>query len=319
MTKKGIIKMKSNNAIMMFKEFLVNRNFSEYTIKRYVREVRYFLLFIKKEDVKDLTKEDVFNYRKEIHRCGRYDSGSQRGIILSLSRFFKYLSRYEFILVDPFDSLDLKMAKRTTKRESVPEEDLKQFLDNIDGNSYLDLKDRAVFELLYGSGLRIGEACKLNMTDIDFQEGKAFIREGKGKKDRIVPIGKNTLNCIKAYIRKGRDYLKKIYDNDSLFLTYQGRRITPTNVEYVLKKRFKKMFGDKKICPHMLRHSFATHMLEAGAGIKQVKDILGHSSMQSTVTYTHFNTTSMKRIMKMYHPRENELYEEVKKEFDFID
>jgi len=306
--------MKSNYAIILFKEYLSNKNYSKNTIDRYKREVRDFILFTKKEDVRDMTKEDILNYRKEIYACGKYAKTSQNGIILSLSVFFKYLSRHEYILINPFDNLDLGMKKVETKRESIPEDKLKEFLDGINGNSYLDLRDRAIFELIYGSGLRVGEATNLNITDIDLNTGKIFIHDGKGKKDRVVPVGENTLLHIKKYIENARDYLSKIIDVDVLFLSINGRKLHVESIEYSLNKRFKNMFPDTKICPHMLRHSFATHMLEAGAGIKHIKDILGHSSIETTVIYTHFNINSMRKILKMYHPRENELYEEIKED-----
>lgn len=303
--------MKNNHALHLFTQYLKNKNFSKNTFSKYTREVRDFLIFIQKDDVREISKEDILSYRKNIYSCARYAKSTQRGIILSLLSFFKYLSKNEYILINPFDTLDLRMKKVETKRESISEAKLKKFLDGINGNNYLDLRDRAIFELIYGSGLRVGEVRHLNTTDIDLNAGKIFIEEGKGKKDRIVPIGKNTLSYIKKYIKNARCYLDKIIDSEALFLSINGKRMCVETIEYSLKKRFKKSFPGEKICPHMLRHSFATHMLEAGATIKHIKDILGHSSIQTTVAYTHFNVKSMKKILKMYHPRENELYEEV--------
>ena len=314
--------MKSNHALHLFTESLKNKNYSANTYGRYHREVRDFLLYLKTDDVREACKADILNYRKEINKSGKYGINSQRGIIFSISLFFRFLSRNEYILVNPFDNIDLSMKKTESKRESITEEKLSKFLDGISGNNYNDLRDRALFELLYGSGLRVGETCSLNMTDIDFHSGKIFIHEGKGRKDRIVPLGANTSGFLKNYVEKGRGYLKRIIDTEALFLTYNGIRIKVSTVENSLKKRFRKVFGDnEKICPHMLRHSFATHMLEAGAGIKHIKDILGHASIQTTIAYTHFNVASMKKLLKMYHPRENELYEEfdieeLKKLFD---
>jgi site-specific recombinase XerD len=124
----------------------------------------------------------------------------------------------------------------------------------------------------------------MKMTDVNFQAGKIFIQEGKGRKDRIIPM---------------------------------GRRMSNKSINTALQKRAYRIFPDLKILAHQLRHSFATHILEAGAGIKQVKDILGHSCIESTVIYTHFNSVSMRKILKMYHPRENELYEEFDEEAYF--
>jgi len=306
--------MKSIYALHLFREYLKHKNYSENTLIRYEREVRDFLLWSGKEDVREMSKQDILNYRKYISECGRFAVSSQRGIMLCLGVFFKFMLRNESILVNPFEGLELGMKKRQGKRESVAVEKLNKFLDGMGGVGYLDLRDRAVFELMYGTGLRVGETARLNLTDIDFNVGKLFVNQGKGKKDRIVPVGEKAIGALKRYIEKGRSYLKKIEDREALFLTIQGVRLKVGNIEHALKKRFKKQFGEAKICPHMLRHSFATHMLEAGAGIKHIKDILGHSSIQTTAIYTHFNVKSMRKILKMYHPRENELYEEFKAE-----
>jgi len=306
--------MKSFYALKLFKEYLKNKNYSENTVQRYERDVRYFLIFSGKEDVRDMSREDIMAYWGEIASCGRYTPESRRGIMTTLGMFFKFLLRNESILLNPFFCLDFSMKRREKKRLSVDACKLAEFLDCISGVNYADLRDRAVFELMYGTGIRVGEAVRLNVTDVDFNEGKLFVSQGKGKKDRVVPVGEKALLALKRYVDKGRNYLTKVKDREALFLTVQGARLKVNNIEQVLSKRFRERFPDEKICPHMLRHSFATHMLEAGAGIKQIKDILGHSSMQSTTVYTHFNVKSLKKILKLYHPRENELYEEVDEE-----
>lgn len=302
--------MKTSLALKLFTEALKNRNYAENSFKRYYREARDFLVFAGKEDVRELTSDDVIRYQKEIHHLDNYKAGTRRGIMNTISRFFRFLSRNGYILVNPVAGLDLLPEAVSGKRKSVDKEKLCAFLDAIDGSSFLDIRDRALFELMYGCGLRVGETVKLDMTDIDFQAGKVFVREAKGGRDRVVPVGETALLCVKKYVEQARSYLEEVVDTEALFLKGSGRRLTVAAVEFVLKKRYQNHFGDQHICPHMLRHSFATHMLEAGAGIKQVKDILGHKSIQSTVAYTHFDVRGMKKMLKQYHPRENELYEE---------
>mgnify|MGYP000678171646 CR=1 FL=1 len=212
--------------------------------------------------------------------------------------------------MNPCDFLDLETIRANTKRSTVEQKTISEILDSINSMKFLDLRDRSMFEMMYGIGLRVGEIVKLAVTDVDMREGKIFIRQAKGRKDRIVPIGKNALSLLKKYIEYGRNYLEKITDREILFLSGKGKRITVNDVAKALKKRAKTLYPDLRIYPHMLRHSFATHMLEAGAGIKHIKDILGHNSIETTVIYTHFNSQSLKKILKMFHPRENELYEE---------
>lgn len=302
--------MKSVYALYLFREYLKNRNYSVNTLTRYEREVKGFLVWCEKSDIREVVKEDIYAYRKETARSGRYKVSTQRGIMLSLCMFFRFLLKNDYVLSDPLGGLELAMKKRQTKRESVDKEKLCEFLDGIDGVTFLDLRDRAVFELLYGTGMRVGEAVKLDVTDVDVNSGKLFVSQGKGRKDRVVPVGERALETLKRYVEKGRSYLTSITDTQALFLTTHGQRVKVCNIERALKNRYGRVYPDEKICPHMLRHSFATHMLEAGAGIKQIKDILGHSSIQTTSLYTHFNVESMRKIVKMRHPRENELYEE---------
>jgi len=306
--------MNINYALEMFSEYCRNKNYSMSTILRNCHAVKSFMFFCGKEDVREIAKEDILKYQKELHTCERYTKGSQRTMMASVKIFFKYLARNDKILVNPFDTIDMSMKRTDTKRESIDEKKLKDFLDGINGLTFFDIRDRAIFELIYGTGLRGKETTELNVTDIDYQSGKIFIHEGKGRKDRIVPVGNNALKHVKEYIESARSKLKKIKDRDSLFVTKDGLRMKVINIRYSFKRRFKVQNPLDNVYPHILRHSFATHMLEAGAGIKQIKDILGHNSIQTTVIYTHFNVKSMKKTLKMYHPRENELYEELKEE-----
>ena len=188
--------MKGNIALHMFTEYLANRNFSRNTLDRYNRDVRDFLLFSQKRDVRDIGKEDILRYQKELHECGRYKKKTQSGIIHTINHFFRVLAKHEAILTNPFDYLDIGVIKREYKRDIVSVEKLGEILDGIDGNKYLDLRDRSIFEVMYGCGIRVGETVRLNMTDVDFRGGKIFIHEGKGRKDRIVPLGKNALEYL---------------------------------------------------------------------------------------------------------------------------
>ena len=191
-----------------------------------------------------------------------------------------------------------------------------RFLDSLSGCFKRDLRDRAMFELMYGTGLRVGEVSALNITDVDIRGGRLMVRKGKGRKQRVIPLGKNVCSWLKVYLAGGRRqflYRAKGYENNrAFFLSIQGNQMSTTNIGKVLKDRLKQAgVRTKGISPHVLRHSFATHMLENGADIKYVKDILGHSNISTTVIYTHFTINSLKRIMKQFHPRENELYEEI--------
>jgi len=227
------------------------------------------------------------------------------------------LTKNEHIIFNPFDNLDLARTKTRNTRKSVDEKEIKLFLDSIEGKEYLSIRDRTIFELMYGTGLRVSEVVNLKITDIDLNLGRLLVEQGKGKKDRIVPLGKNLVKWLQIYLDKSRKKLlrkrSEQQDRESLFLNNSGKKIRANTIRVRLKKQYKELNLDEtKISPHVIRHSFATHMLENGVSIKHVKDILGHESMETTVGYTHFNIKSLKRILKRYHPRENDLYVEFK-------
>lgn len=318
------MKLNFNVVNNLFIEHLKNRNYSKETLVQYSYNTRHFFEWLNenrnKEDARDVTKDDILFYREYIENVeikprkeasNRYSYNTKKGMIKTLKILFRFLSRNEYILVNPFDGLDLKMQERHKERESIEEGEMNKFLDGIECKDQIDIRDRCICELMYGTGLRVSEINKLNVTDIDLNLGKAVIKEAKGRKDRIVPLGDNVIYWLNVYLKRSRPFfLKFVKDKsirDTLFFTLKGNKINPVIIRMMLKKRFK----SKKISPHILRHTFATHMLDNGASLKHVKDILGHNSIQTTVVYTHFNIKSLKRIIKMYHPRENELYEEV--------
>lgn len=317
------MKLKLEVVEYIFGRYLAGKSYSSNTLKRYLREVRDFLLWAEAErgrkDLREIGKEDLSAYRKEIFQVRkkgkpRYSLSTQSGIMTTLYRMFRYFVRNDYMLINPFEGLEFKIMKRYRGRGSIPEQQMHLFLDNIPGKGVVAIRDRALFELMYGTGVRVSEVVGLDVTDVDVNIGKAFVREGKGKKDRVVPLGESVLIPLRVYLKKARPvFLRKVKDpqaSQALFLTLKGNRIGVAAIEKEMKKHFKDLGIRMRVYPHLLRHSFATHMLDHGARLKDVKDILGHSSLQTTVLYTHFSVTSLKRIMKQYHPRENELYEE---------
>ena len=321
------MKLDSSRTLFLFKKYLESRNYSEITVKKYSRIVRDFFYYLEDEiskgDLREVTGADILSYQEKITGAGkekkkRYSATTVKGIIFTLRHLFRYLYRNELILANPFDRLTIKINAVSKIRIAIDEEEMNEFLDSIEIKGKLNIRDRALFEMMYETGLRVSEVSKLDVTDIDLKSGKVFVREGKGRKDRVVPLGRNALEYLKIYIKRSRPlFLKSVKEAEetrALFLTQNGSRISVHNISHTLKKRFKDLGIETNVTPHMIRHSFATHMLEHGADIKAVKDILGHSSMETTVIYTHFTVKSLKKLIKMYHPRENELYEEFKEE-----
>jgi len=310
----------------LFENHLNNKAFSRSTIARYLGEARVFFTWLEKErgkdDAREVTKEDIFAYRLYLHdyeRKGkRLRDTTRRGMAMTVRRLFLFLAKYDYLLTNPFDGIDLENVTVRHLRESIPEERMHLLLDGIEGTRMTRIRDRALFELLYGTGLRSGEVCRLDLADVDLAGGKLFVRQGKGGKDRVVPLGANAAKWVELYIAHARPKFGMHRkggpeERDALFLTLQGRRMSYAALSSQLKQHYEKIFPDEKttVCSHMLRHSFATHVLEGGAAVKQVKDILGHACFESTVIYTHFSVKGLRRIMKRYHPRENELFTEM--------
>jgi site-specific recombinase XerD len=309
------------NSIRLFTGYLESRNFSSKTISRYLWELNLFFDRLKDIDLKEVNQNDIKRFQEYLHEAKklktntvRFSLTTRRGIMATLFGFFKFLVRNDYILSNPFDRLDLPIKIKHKEIKSLTIDEVNSLLDNIPINQVLDLRDRALFELMYATGLRVSETVNLDITHVDLQDGHLMVRQGKGKKDRVVPLGNNAGSYLKLYMSKSRPKLaKKVVDlkyKDALFLTAKGVRLSVNTTAKVLKKRAKAAGLKTIVNPHMLRHSFATHILEGGAGIKQVKEILGHKSIQTTVNYTHFSADRLKKIMKKYHPRENELYEE---------
>lgn len=312
--------MKPETQRQMFEEYLKNRGYSPWTIKRYRSENRLFFRwlenFIDKVKCSDVTPADILDYHKYLKSREDLTSATRSSMLLSTKQLFKFLSRNEYIMTNPFESVDVSIIMVKKRRESISVNDMSRFLDKIDGIGIINIRDRALFELMYGTGLRVSEIGKLDLSDVDLSAGRVLVREGKGRKDRIVPLGENAKQCLIIYLEHARaEFIKHVKDTEkreAFFLTIQGNRMGSASINSDMKRRFTNIGLDgKKVCAHMLRHSFATHILENGAGVKHVKEMLGHSHIESTVVYTHFSISSLKRIMKMYHPRENELYVEL--------
>ena len=313
-------------AVHLFKEYMRGKGFSRQTIERYGRETRFFFTWLKdlrdKQDVREIEKGDLYAYQVFLSQAmnrkntKRFCPATQHGMVTTVKLLFRFLARNDYLLVNPFDTFELAPVRVRRIREGVPEKRLNAFLDSFGTDSAEDMCDRAMFELMYGTGLRVSEVSRLTITDIDLNAGRLLVREGKGNKDRIVPLGSNVIDWLELYLKRARkELLTLVQDSvhsEALFFNSIGRRMRIQSIRRRLKKRFAECGLDEKtITPHMLRHSFATHILEHGAGVRHVQEILGHRSIETTVRYTHVSARNLKRIMKMYHPRENELYAEL--------
>lgn len=283
------------NFIEDFLSFIrVERGYSENTAKSYRRDLDQFTKFAKIKNPKDADRELIKSYLEHLYDKGFSVSSTERKLAC-LKSFSHYLLREGKIESDPTGDIKLpKKAKRLPKALSISET-IKLV------SAPRSLRDSALLELLYATGMRASEAVGLNVSDINFEVSfvKCF---GKGSKERIVPVNKITMKAIKEYLEKGRPKFPG-KEKDALFLDKNGKRLTRQGLWLVLKK-YVKMTGVKEATsPHTLRHSFATHLLEKGADLRSVQEMLGHSDISTTQIYTSVSRERLKMMYKKAHPR----------------
>ncbi len=225
--------------------------------------------------------------------------------LATLRSFYKFLVKRNHVTASPV--LSIRTPKQEKKLPRFLEyEEVKRLLNTPPTNTWLGARDRAILETLYSTGIRVSELVALNMDDVDFLGEVVHVR-GKGKKERIAPIGSSALQVIQHYMeyRNKRAQNNGNFDTRVLFVNKHGRRLSTRSVRRKMDKYLKMAGLDPAISPHTLRHSFATHMLNNGADLRSVQELLGHQSLSTTQVYTHLSTTRLKEVYDHAHPRNN--------------
>lgn len=304
----------------MHTRYLEGLKYAKQTIRAKLHSLRLFMQCMKEngiESINNVTGKDIFFFVKYLKAYEWIPGKTYRLITIQammsdVKLFFNYLVTHDCILVNPFDDAVIKLEVEETERTIFTCDEINTFLDCID-----DMRDRAYFELLYSSGLRVSEAINLHVSNIDFSGRVLQVIEGKGGKDRFVPFSEVALYYLKKYIDGDRRKIVKkvtIESRDMLFVTSNGR-VGRTTIRECFKKYCAKADITKRVTPHSIRHSTATHLLEAGADVRYVQELLGHESIKTTVRYTHMLIENIKRVYKSYHPVENQFYEEIDEEY----
>ena len=228
-----------------------------------------------------------------------------------LKDLFGALFRAGLLLSNPMDLVELTLTRRSELKAMLSQEEMKRFLEAIPTHTGSGLRDRAIFECMYVTGMRLGEVVRLEVADVDFSLGELFIRSGKGRKDRVVPLGRLSAHYLSEWVHKGRKWFVQDQAQKALFLNRGGRKVPPANIRHWFGK-YMAAAGITRdgLTPHSIRHSCATHLLENGADMRYVQELLGHQSIETTADYTRGVAEGLKKMHRMYHPRENELYEE---------
>lgn len=285
--------------IEKFSNYLdIEKNYSKHTLRNYGSDLKELSGFLEGKAPKDVTHLDLRRFLAELKRKGR----AKRTIVRKLGAirsFFRFLSQEKHIKTNPTDSV---FTPKLDKQ--LPEFlDIRKMLELITSPSTKDapgLRDRALLEVLYSTGIRVGELVGLNLEDIDLIGGVIRVR-GKGKKERIALLGTEAQRAIRNYQQKRHPDGKS--PSGAVFLNKSGRRLSDRSVRRIINKYVRQCGIELKISPHSIRHSFATHLLNNGADLRSVQELLGHKNLSTTQIYTHL---SLRRIREMYskaHPR----------------
>ena len=271
----------------------VEKNYSAYTLLNYKKDLEEFSQFVRT----NVEKIDYFTFRRFLASLARRNL-SKRTIarkISTLKSFFKFLLKEGFIKSNPASSipyprLDKKLPAYLTEQE------MSGLIESLPEEKENDLRDKAILELLYSCGLRISEMLTLDRDDVDLIGGVIKVK-GKGKKERLLPLGRPAELALQKYLAKRSDNFP------ALFLNRFKKRLSAVGVRKIINKRARLIGLSKKISPHVFRHSFATHLLNRGADLRSVQELLGHSDIVTTQVYTHLTTKRLRKIYDRAHPR----------------
>lgn len=292
----------AEDALRLYLEYLaVEKGLASNTIQSYARDLRSFLGFLKREKLvwTAAREEDLVRFIHAESRAGLAARSMARRIS-ALRSFFRFLVLSGFLKKNPASQLTspstwLSLPKVLTVKE------VEALLDATDETKPQGLRDRAMLEVLYGSGLRVSELASIKPPELNLDDGFLICR-GKGGKERIVPVGRAACGFVARYVREVRPRFEA-GPSPFLFLTRRGRGFTRQGLWKLLKGYARKAGLSAKISPHILRHSFATHLLERGADLRSVQLMLGHSQITTTQIYTHVSRERLRRVYDQFHPR----------------
>ena len=282
------------------------RSMARNTCEAYARDLRRFakwLIAKGKNEASEINRDDIASFIEE-EKGASMASSTRARRISAIKMFLIYLKSMKEIKEDPSELMDSPKLERPLPKV-LSEEEASRMIDLVSGKKPQDLRDRAMLEILYGCGLRVSELCEMKLGDI-IADGELVRIFGKGAKERVVPLGESAGHAISRYLRLGRDpFLARGRELEAhMFLTRLGRKFTRQGVFKLIRERAAAAgIAQERISPHVLRHSYASHMLQRGADIRAIQEMLGHSDIGTTQIYTHVDTARFAEIHKRFHPR----------------
>ncbi|WP_409028901.1 tyrosine recombinase XerC [Gracilimonas sediminicola] len=289
----------------------VERNASEHTIASYQNDLNSFLEFTahvneqtnEQVDISSITRLNIRLWLGDLSEKGLAKTSIARKVA-ALRSFFKYCFKRGHIDKNPAHLLVVPKKEQTLPKTATVE-DISRMMDNVNTDTISGLQDRAILELFYGTGMRLSELTGLNITDIDLKQRQVTVH-GKGNKQRIIPLGNTVASILKQFIKRRPELYGERTDSDAkkaLFLAASGQRIYDRAVQSMVENYLKQTSEVTQKSPHVLRHSFATHMLDNGADIRIIKEFLGHANLAATQVYTHTSMERLKNVYEQAHPR----------------
>lgn len=284
---------------------IVEKGLAQNTIISYDRDLRNYIHYLNNVEIvvrlNDVQRIHIVHFLGFLKEQGKSSKTLARHIA-SLRAFHQFLLRDKVTDHDPSVHIETpKLERSLPKVLNLQEVEL--LLDSPKQNDHFGIRDKAMLEILYATGIRVSELTGLNLDDVHLTMG--FVRcIGKGNKERIIPVGKTAADALQQYMDRGRPFfISKKHREDALFLNHHGKRLTRQGFWKILKKLANETGIQKELTPHTLRHSFATHLLENGADLRAVQEMLGHADISTTQIYTHISKTRLKDVYSKFHPR----------------
>ncbi|MCF6249042.1 MAG: tyrosine-type recombinase/integrase [Desulfobacula sp.] len=291
-----------------FEQSLKAMNQASGTIKIKILKLNQFIEYLQQNDIDkidDITTETIELYRVEIHKALN-GVAYQNSILSVIRQFTQYLYKQNFIVSDPGKDIQYAKIPKTLPKSVLTPKEAKRIIYAPDIRTITGYRDRTILEILYSSGIRKDEVNQLTIKGVDYNDGYLMIENGKGGKDRIVPIGRIACRYLENYIKSVRPELLIDKGVEHLFLSLRGRQLSKNLVWDLVKKYAKKARIKKNVHPHTFRHTCATGMLKNKADLNTIRKILGHASLNTTQIYTHLTINDLKDVHKRCHPREKD-------------
>lgn len=297
-----------------YREHLLVSNYAPGTIKSHLFYLKRFFAYLRENAITEITavtKETIRDYQthlyEEINFKGQPNSVlSQNNAFNVVKSFFRFLCENDYLVGDPAREISYAQIPKRLPRSILTQAEMRKLLHAPDTKTALGYRDRTILEVLYSSGIRREELSSLLLADVDYNDGFLRVNAGKGKKDRVVPIGKIACRYLQNYITSVRPSLIRNPYNNHLFLSLKGNKLSKNVLWEIVKRYARKARIKKHVSPHTFRHTCATLMLRNKANIRHIQELLGHASLNSTQVYTSVSITDLKEVHSRCHPREKD-------------